>query len=60
VFCGHSHVALIESIPHLGGSTPLVNPGTVAGIGAARTMVLGNLESLSFEIVGLDDTGARS
>jgi hypothetical protein len=60
VFCGHSHVALVESVPHLRGSTPLVNPGTAAGIGAARTMVLGDLEALSFEIVELDDAGARS
>lgn len=59
VFCGHSHVAQIESVLHLRGSTPLVNPGTAAGIGAARTMVLGDLAALSFEIVALDDTGTR-
>lgn len=59
VFCGHSHVAQIESVSHLLGSTPLVNPGTAAGIGAARTMVLGDLETLSFAIIGLDDQGAR-
>ncbi len=60
VFCGHSHVAQIESIAHLRGSTPLVNPGTAAGIGAERTVVFGDLATLSFEIVVLDGPQARS
>ena len=59
VFCGHSHVALIEGIVGAHGSTPLVNPGTVAGIGAAATMVLGDLETLSFQIVSLDGMETR-
>lgn len=56
VFCGHSHVAQVESIQGARGFTPLVNPGTVAGIGAAATMVLGDLETLSFEIISLDSS----
>lgn len=59
VFCGHSHVAQIESVAGARGVTPLVNPGTVAGIGAEATMVLGNLEALTFEIVTLEPAGQR-
>jgi len=56
VFCGHSHEAQIESVAGVLRSTPLVNPGTVAGVGAEATMVLGDLDALSFEIISL---GAR-
>jgi uncharacterized protein len=59
VFCGHSHVASVEHVTGARGSTPLVNPGTVAGLGAERTMVLGDLEGLSFQIVVLGDAGPR-
>ncbi|MCK6427580.1 MAG: metallophosphatase family protein [Burkholderiaceae bacterium] len=59
VFCGHSHVACVEQVTGVRGNTPLVNPGTVAGLGAERTMVLGDLERLSFEIVFLGDAGGR-
>jgi putative phosphoesterase len=54
VFCGHSHEARIDSVPSARGLTPLVNPGTVAGIGAEATMVLGDLEALSFEVISLE------
>jgi uncharacterized protein len=57
VFCGHSHVAQVESVEGARGFTPLVNPGTVAGIGAEATMVLGDLETLSFRIILLDSPG---
>lgn len=57
VFCGHSHVAQVESVQGARRFTPLVNPGTVAGIGAAATMVLGDLETLSFEIISLECSG---
>ncbi len=59
VFCGHSHVACIEQVTGARGNTPLVNPGTVAGLGAERTMVLGDLETLAFEIVFLNDAAAK-
>ncbi len=51
VFCGHSHeasVTLQENVK--GGSTWLVNPGTVAGLGGPATWVFGDLATLHFEI----------
>lgn len=52
VCCGHSHEPVITQQANIkGGSTWLVNPGTVAGLGApAATWVLGDLSSLTFEI----------
>lgn len=55
VFCGHSHIACVEHVVGVRGTTPLVNPGTVAGLGAERTMILGDLATLSFEIVRLGE-----
>jgi putative phosphoesterase len=56
VFCGHSHEAAIEMTANArGGQTPLVNPGTVAGLGAPATFVLGDLADLSFEVRRLGD-----
>lgn len=54
VLCGHSHEARIEQVPNVrGGATALVNPGTVAGLGAPATMVLGDLGTMSFEVQAL-------
>jgi hypothetical protein len=54
VCCGHSHVAETRQVAHVrGGSTWLVNPGTVAGLSAPATWVLGDLETLRFEIRSL-------
>jgi hypothetical protein len=51
VCCGHSHVAETRQVAHVGGGhTWLVNPGTVAGLSAAATWVLGDLGSMRFEI----------
>ena len=51
VCCGHSHAASVVAQPNVkGGSTWLVNPGTVAGIGAPATWILGDLTALHFEI----------
>jgi putative phosphoesterase len=52
VCCGHSHEPLIRSQANVKGSeTWLVNPGTVAGLGApAATWILGDLDSMQFEI----------
>ena len=52
VCCGHSHETEIRQQPNIKGSTTwLVNPGTVAGLGApTATWVLGDLDALSFEI----------
>ncbi|MBK9245661.1 MAG: metallophosphoesterase family protein [Burkholderiales bacterium] len=54
VFCGHSHQAEIEKVAGIGGGhTWLVNPGTVAGFGEPRTLVLGDLAALSFSVRAL-------
>jgi putative phosphoesterase len=50
VCCGHSHVAASEEVPNVkGGKTWLVNPGTVAGLAAPATWVLGDLAAMRFE-----------
>lgn len=51
VCCGHSHEAFIHEQPNVsGGKTWLVNPGTVAGLGAPATWMLADLTRLKFEI----------
>ena len=51
VCCGHSHEASVARQPNVrGGHTWLVNPGTVAGLGAPATWVLGDLGDMRFEI----------
>lgn len=52
VCCGHSHKPEIALQPNVrNGQTWLVNPGTVAGLGApAATWVLGDLETLTFSV----------
>ena len=51
VCCGHSHAASVVQQPNVrGGQTWLVNPGTVAGLGAPATSILGDLAALHFEI----------
>ena len=51
VCCGHSHKVHIESVRNIqGGTTHLVNPGTVGGVGrAAATYVLADLDNMTFE-----------
>jgi putative phosphoesterase len=51
VCCGHDHKADIRLIDHMaGGQTLLVNPGTVGGIKAPATYVVGNLDTMEFSI----------
>ncbi|MCG6898379.1 MAG: metallophosphatase family protein [Gammaproteobacteria bacterium] len=51
VCCGHDHKADIRSIRNMSGnSTLLVNPGTVGGIKAPATWVLGDLDKMLFKI----------
>jgi predicted phosphodiesterase len=52
VCCGHSHKPEIAQQPNVrGGESWLVNPGTVAGLGApAATWVLGDLATMEFAI----------
>lgn len=55
VCCGHSHVAGIETVRNVkGGKTWLVNPGTVAGLAAPATWILGDLAAMRFELRTLD------
>jgi uncharacterized protein len=54
VCCGHDHCARIGKVAHVrGGTTWLVNPGTIAGIGAPPTYVLGDLGRMDFSVVTL-------
>jgi putative phosphoesterase len=51
VCCGHSHVARIERVANVkGGESWLVNPGTVAGLSAPATWILGDLAAMRFEV----------
>lgn len=52
VCCGHSHVARVVQLTNLKGETTwLVNPGTVAGLGAdAATWILADLADMSFSV----------
>jgi hypothetical protein len=48
---GHEHHAVIERIKNIKGSETLrVDPGTVGGVSAPATYVLGDLEKMEFEI----------
>ena len=54
VCCGHSHEASVVQQPTLkGGTTWLVNPGSVGGLGAPATWLLADLASFEFEICRL-------
>ena len=58
VCCGHDHKADIREIRNIKESSTLfINPGTVGGVGAAPTYVMGDLEKMEFEIctVPVDD-----
>jgi len=51
VCCGHDHKAAIRAISNIcGNTTLLVNPGTVGGIQAPATWVLGDLDTMTFEV----------
>lgn len=50
VCCGHSHELDLQQVRNVkGGSTWLVNPGTVAGLAAPSTWVLGDLAAMRFD-----------
>ena len=54
VCCGHSHAAdVVQQVTVTGGTTWLVNPGTVAGLGAPATWLLADLDRLDFRICGV-------
>jgi putative phosphoesterase len=51
VCCGHDHEAKIETVSNMDGDTThVVNPGTVGGVAAPATYVMGDLESMVFSI----------
>ena len=51
VCCGHSHKAEARQVRNVkGGSSWLVNPGTVAGLAAPSTWILADLHTMNFEI----------
>ena len=56
VCCGHSHKPRMQRIPNIrGGETLLLNPGTIGGVGQApATLMLGDLDSMEFEILEVD------
>ena len=55
VCCGHSHRAEVRQVTGVNGrSTWLVNPGTVAGLAAPSTWVMGDLATMRFEVRELD------
>ena len=55
VCCGHSHKAEVRQVAAVNGKdTWLVNPGTVAGLAAPATWMLGELDAMRFEIRRLD------
>ncbi|MEX2241548.1 MAG: metallophosphoesterase family protein [Burkholderiales bacterium] len=55
VCCGHSHKAEARKVLGVNGNeTWLVNPGTVAGLAAPATWVLGDLAAMRFEICALN------
>ncbi|CAK0759131.1 hypothetical protein CCP3SC15_2460001 [Gammaproteobacteria bacterium] len=52
VCCGHEHRTWMEEVPNIhGGRTWCVNPGTVGGVGATATYMLGDLETMNFQIL---------
>jgi len=54
VCCGHSHKAEARQVANVkGGTSWLVNPGTVAGLAAPATWVLGDLAAMRFEIFSI-------
>jgi hypothetical protein len=56
VCCGHSHHGDIARVANVkGGTTWLVNPGTVAGLAAPATWMLGDLAEMRFELRRLAD-----
>ncbi len=51
VCCGHSHRASVDRLGTVkGGGSWLVNPGSVAGLGAPPTWILADLAELAFEV----------
>ncbi len=52
VCCGHTHKFKFEALPNIkGGETPLINPGTVGGVGRSpATYVMADLATMDFNV----------
>jgi len=51
VCCGHDHRSDIDYINHVkGGKTLFLNPGTVGGVGAEPSYIMGDLDTMRFTI----------
>jgi putative phosphoesterase len=51
VCCGHSHQADVRQVKNVkGASSWLVNPGTVAGLAAPASWILGDLAAMRFDL----------
>ena len=60
VCCGHDHAVNIETIDNIAGKqTVLVNPGTVGGIKAPATYVMGDLETMTFTVCDVPLPGQK-
>lgn len=56
VACGHEHRAHVDRVKNVkGGETVWLNPGTVGGVSAPATYVLGDLAKMAFEIRPVQD-----
>lgn len=54
VCCGHDHRVEVDEIKNIrNGITYFVNPGTVGGVGAAPTYILGDLSTMQFDIMAV-------
>lgn len=55
VCCGHDHKHNVQWFDNIKDKkTVVVNPGTVAGIGAPATYIMGDLDKMEFEVIELD------
>jgi len=58
---GHEHRAHVDHIRTIRGTETLwVNPGTVAGVGAPATYILGNLANMEFAIRAVPENDAAA
>ena len=54
VCCGHTHAASVVQQDNIqGAQTWLINPGTVAGVGGPTSWILGDLQTMDFQVRGL-------
>lgn len=60
VCCGHDHKASVKCVDNMSGNqTILINPGTVGGVMAPATYMLGDLGTMEFTICELDTAAIR-